>query len=269
MKLAILSGDGSLPLIVAIEAQKQKIDFHLYSLSEIIYKTNYKKIDFSKDITIVSILKFGQLLKILKEDKITDLVMVGKVKKDLLFKNKKFDLKGLKILKNLINRKDDTILNAIVKEFRKINIKVVPQSKYLQSLLLSAKVYSKKKPNEQDRKDILFGFKHAKKLGELDVGQTVVVKNESVLALEAIEGTDECILRGGKLSNGYGAVVCKTEKTKQNKLFDIPTVGLNTLKSMKESQCHCLAIEAKKTFVVDFDDFIKEANRMKIIFLAK
>ncbi|RME90963.1 MAG: LpxI family protein, partial [Candidatus Hydrogenedentota bacterium] len=171
-------------------------------------------------------------------------------------------------LQNLRDRKDDTILSQFTKELANRGIEVISQKLLLQSLLLPPGVYSKKQPDEKTQEDIDFGMDHAKKIGEWDIGQTVVVKDKSVLAVEAIEGTDECILRGGKLARKKGAVVCKAEKKHQDDRFDIPTVGLDTLKVMKRSGANVLAIEANKTFVVTPEEFVAQVNRLGFIFVA-
>jgi len=126
---------------------------------------------------------------------------------------------------------------------------------------------TKREPTEEERQDIEFGLLIAKELGRLDIGQTVVVKNRAVMALEAIEGTDACIIRGGKLANG-GAVVAKVAKPQQDNRFDVPTVGYKTIESMIEAGATALAIEADKTLLVERDKVIALAEEKGITIVA-
>ena len=267
-RLAIVCGSGVLPAIAAREAIAQGWSIQLYVVSEEEFAQQDGIEDLLQYCKTVTLTQARKTLLSFKKDNITDLIMLGKIKKEVLFKNLKFDLKTLWLLSRLINRNDDTIFYSIKKELEKININILPQSKFLKKLLMKKKVYSKKKPSKKDWKDIEFGLYYAKKIGALDIGQTVIVKNRTVLAVEAIEGTDLCIQRGGKLSRGKGAVVCKSAKAKQDARFDIPTVGMQTLQSMKESNCNILAIEADETFVVTPKEIIDFVDKNKMILVA-
>ena len=156
---------------------------------------------------------------------------------------------------------------TIVEELAKDGISVLDQTKYLKPLMPGPQVFTKKKPTEAQMADVAFGFKAAKAIGAMDLGQTVVVKNQAVMAVEAIEGTDACIRRGGSLARG-GAVVVKTAKPSQDTRFDMPAVGLTTLHSMEESDCAVLAIEAWHTLFAEKEAVLAEADRKGIVILA-
>lgn len=267
-RLAIICGSGLLPAIAAREAIAQGWSIQLYVVSEEEFAQQDGIEDLLQYCKTVTLTQFGNILRTLKKDSITDLIMLGKIKKEVLFKNPRFDLKTLWLLSKLINRNDNTIFYGIKKELEKIKINILPQSEFLKKLLMKKKVYSKKKPSKKDWKDIEFGLYYAKKIGALDIGQTVIVKNRTVLAVEAIEGTDLCIQRGGKLSHGKGAVVCKSAKAKQDARFDMPTVGMQTLQSMKESGCNILAIEADEIFAITPKEIIDFADKNKMILVA-
>jgi len=172
-----------------------------------------------------------------------------------------------KILKRLKNRKDDTIMLAIVDEIEREGFKVLDQTVYLKPFMPKVGVFSKAQPTEEQWADICFGFELAKQMGGLDIGQTVVVKHKAAMAIEAIEGTDKCILRGGELGRGE-AVVVKTEKPNQDVRFDVPAVGIKTLMSMIDSGCKVLAVEAEKTIFVQQQDVLDMANRHGIVICA-
>ncbi|MDH5718223.1 MAG: UDP-2,3-diacylglucosamine diphosphatase LpxI [Spirochaetia bacterium] len=266
--LGIIAGSGILPAITADEAIAKGINVKIYIIKE----GNFESLDIArkyKDISkFISITKVGHALKEFKKDNISHLIMIGKISKENLFKNLKFDLKTLWMLKNLTNRSDNTIFYALADEFFKYDIEFISQKIFLKNLFLPVKVYSKKKPSAQDLKDINYGMYYAKKIGKLDIGQTVVVRYESILAVEAIEGTDKCIERAGILSKGKGAVVCKTEKEKQDCRFDVPAIGITTLETMKKSGAHLLAFEAEKTLIVTPEEVIKKANELKLILVG-
>ena len=152
-------------------------------------------------------------------------------------------------------------------ELAKDGLHVLDQTKYLKLMMPGPGVFTRKKPTEQQLKDVAFGFKAAKLIGGMDLGQTVVVKNQAVMAVEAIEGTDACIKRGGQLARG-DAVVVKTAKPNQDLRFDVPAVGLTTLKSMEESGCRVLAIEAYRTIFAEKEKVLKEADKKGIVILA-
>ena len=145
--------------------------------------------------------------------------------------------------------------------------KVVDQTALIRPLMPAAGTLTRRQPTAEERKDMEFGFKMAKEIGRMDVGQTVVVKDLAVMALEAIEGTDACIRRGGQLARG-GAVVAKVAKPQQDKRFDVPAVGLTKLKTMVEVGAKALVIEAGETLLVEKDKVLQLADANDITIVA-
>ncbi len=218
----------------------------------------------------ISAFKLDKVIKTLVKENVKEVTMIGKVTKEWLYKSHTLpDLRALKLLNKLrkMNFKDDTITLAIVDELAKDGISVLDQTKYLKPLMPGPQVFTKKKPTEEEMADVRFGFETAKAIGALDLGQTVVVKGQAVMAVEAIEGTDACIKRGGALARG-GAVVVKTAKPQQDNRFDMPAVGLTTLRSMEESDCRVLAFEAYHTLFAEKEKVLAEANKKGIVILA-
>lgn len=212
--------------------------------------------------------KLNKILKTLHKENVVDITMLGKVTKELLFKGLSMpDLRALQLLNRLKNRKDDTIMLAIVDELEAEGFHVVDQTVYLQPLIPKVGVLTKKGPTKEQMEDIRFGFILAKQMGGLDIGQTVVVKHKAAMAIEAIEGTDACIVRGGSLGRG-DAVVVKTAKPNQDVRFDVPAVGRRTLESMIESNCRVLAIEAGRTIFVEQEEVLALANKKGITICA-
>jgi DUF1009 family protein len=169
----------------------------------------------------------------------------------------------MKLLFSLRDRSDDSILLAIARELKKDGISLLNTTDFTSTLLTPEGILTKEGPTENEWKDIAFGWKIAKEIGRLDIGQTVVVKNQAVMALEAIEGTDEAIRRGGRLS-GSGAVVIKVSKPQQDMRFDVPVVGLDTLRAMLDVQARVLAVETGKSIILKREILIREAGEAGI-----
>ncbi|MBI4848497.1 MAG: UDP-2,3-diacylglucosamine diphosphatase LpxI [Nitrospirae bacterium] len=262
--LAIIAGMGDLPKAVAVEAKNMGYRVVGIALQP---PADESLKPFVDDFHKINIGRFGGLISLLKKLSITNAVMAGKVPKGLLYKHKTSiipDMKAVKLLFSLMNRADDTIMKAVVSELEKNGIKLHNTTEFTSNLLAPEGALTKKKPSKDELKDIEFGWDIAKKMGGLDIGQTVVVKELAVMAIEAIEGTDEAIKRGGGLAK-KDAVVVKVSKPKQDMRFDVPVVGINTLHSMKSSGAKVLAVEAGKCIIVDKEKFVKEADKEGII----
>ena len=217
----------------------------------------------------ISVFKSDTVIKTFLKEGVTDVTMLGKVTKEHLYKKITTipDMRTIKLLNRLRDRKDDTIMLAIVEELEKEGLSVADQTKYMRSLMPPVGVMTERKPTEMEQLDIEFGFTLAKQMGTLDIGQTVVVKEQAAMAIEAIEGTDECIKRGGALGR-EGAVVVKTAKPNQDVRFDVPAVGMKTLESMISSNCKVLAMEAKRTIFVEQAAVLQKANELGIVICA-
>lgn len=265
MRVAVVAGYGVLPKLAAENLLKKGHSVLVVALDEAV------SIGFSDvqgiDLEKISVTQIGKLLKLLKKYNIESVLFAGKVNKTLIYSNLKFDLLAVKILAGLRNRKDDTVMDAICKLITENGMQIMDQTYALDSLYLAKGLYTKKKPTKEQEEDIAFGYDTAKELGRLDIGQTVVIKNKAVMALEAIEGTDLAIERGCKLAK-EGAVVVKCAKPSQDLRFDIPTVGVDTLKILSDNNGVVLAVEAGRTFVVDIDKCIRFADENNIVIVA-
>ncbi len=167
------------------------------------------------------------------------------------------------------DNKDDTLLLALIKEFESDGLTFASALDFCPELLMKAGVPTKRKLSAKEEADIAFGWELAKEMGRLDVGQSVAVREQAVLAVEAIEGTDEAILRAGQLCPRGGIVVVKVAKPTQDMRFDVPTIGCKTVESMHKAGARVLAIEANKTIVIDEPETIALADRYGITIVAK
>lgn len=260
-KLGLIAGMGELPIAVACEAKSHGYTICAIALEPLADKALSSHVD---EIKWVNVGKLGTIINSLKKSGIKEAVMAGKVSKTLLYKSKITpDLRAVKLLFTLKDRRDDSILLAIAKELADEGIELLDITLFSTGLLMPEGVLTKSKPSNDERKDIEFGWMMAKEIGRLDIGQTVVVKNRAVMAVEAIEGTDEAIKRGGKLA-GEGAVVVKVSKPNQDMRFDVPAVGLQTLSAMREVNARVLCVEAKKSLILNKDKLLEEAKKAGI-----
>lgn len=264
-RLGIIAGGGELPLIGMKEALSQGEDPIFLSVIE----SEFQFGAFPEREIPIHIGQIGRLLKLCKQNSIDRLLLLGKVKKEILFKNLKVDLKGISLLAKMYNRHDYSIFKTVADEFLKEGIEIISQKKYLQTLLLPEGRYTKKKLTKDELADVEFGMKYAEAMASMDVGQTVVVLDRVVLSVEAVEGTDAAIIRGGSFAKAkVRACVCKSSKPGQDDRFDLPTAGIGTLEIMKKNNCGTLAIRTGETIIVNPGEFIKTAEKYKIHILS-
>lgn len=264
-RIGIIAGSGALPIQIARDANHQGYEVFVIALEDIADKSIE---DVSNKTFWINIGRIGKIIGTLKDNNIDKVIIAGKVQKTLLYKSRITpDLRAIKILFSLKERTDDAILNAFSNELKSEGIDIIETAAFSPNLITPEGILTKSHPIKEELKDIGFGWRIAKEIGRLDIGQTVVVKGGAVMAVEAIEGTDEAIIRGGKLG-GEGTVVVKVSKPHQDMRLDVPTVGLNTLESMIEVKARVLAIEAGKTIIVDRERFIQTANAAGISVLG-
>ncbi len=265
-KVGLIAGIGNLPVEFMRAAQHEGYEVVVIS----VVTEGAPELQAEADAYYqISVFKSDTVIKTFLKEGVADVTMLGKVTKEHLYKKITTipDMRTIKLLNRLRNRKDDTIMLAIVEELEKEGLSVADQTKYMRSLMPPVGVMTKRQPTEVEQLDITFGFTLAKQMGALDIGQTVVVKEHAAMAIEAIEGTDECIKRGGALGR-EGAVVVKTAKPNQDVRFDVPAVGMKTLESMIAGNCKVLAMEAKRTIFVEQEAVLQKANELGIVICA-
>jgi DUF1009 family protein len=264
--LAIIAGEGKLPSILARSARKAVSHLVTLSLSPESYAGCQP---FSDAIYQIAPGQLGRNLKLLRQENVSQVVFIGKVPKLKLLRNiHKLDWMAIRELSKLPNFSDDTIQFAMGDLIESLGMKVLPQSDFLKHLFPSYGVKTACSPDASEYTDIDYGLAIAKEIARLDIGQTVIVKDQMVLAIEAIEGTDKSIVRAVELA-GRPVVVVKVAKPDQDPRFDVPAVGVSTLRSMvAKKPGGVLAIEAGKTMMVEEEEMIKFANEHKISIVA-
>ena len=264
-RLGILAGAGKLPVECARAAKN--LGYEVYAIG-LLADSDPQIAQFTKDFQFISVAQLDAVFNYLVQNQIKQVTLIGKVTKELLFNGAVIpDARMIQLIMSLPDRKDDTIMMAFVRELAKAGIQTFDQTKLIRKLMPRRGTITQREPTEIERQDMEFGFRIAKELGRLDIGQTVVVKNRAVMALEAIEGTDACIERGGILAHG-GAVVAKVSKPQQDNRFDVPTVGYRTIENMAKAGATALAIEAGKTLLVEREQMIAFADEKGISIVA-
>ena len=256
--LGLIAGNGKFPLVFIKQAKKKGEKIVAIALHD---ETD-KSIESLADKTYwINVGQLSKLAEILKKENIKRCVMAGQVKHTKLFSVKP-DLKAIALLAKLKSKTADSILSAVCDELKKDGVDFLPSDIYLTEFIAKKGNLTKIKPDKEQNEDIGFGFKIAKEIAKLDIGQTVCVKDKSIIAVEAMEGTDECIKRAGKITDNF--IVVKVARPNQNMRFDIPVIGLKTVETLKESKVSVLAVESGKTLILEIDEVLKKADENKI-----
>lgn len=260
-KIGIIAGGGQFPHLFCEAAQKEGRKVYIAGHKG---ETSSDLEQVADGFCWVKLGQLGKILKFFKKEGITETVFLGTITKTRIFRDIFPDLRGLTLWNKIDIKQDDAILRAIAGELEKDGIKVLESTCYLQGLLFPEGVLTKKRPNAAQQNDIRFGFQMAKAIGDLDIGQCVVVRDQTVLAVEAIEGTDAAIRRGGALGHEM-AVVVKVRKPDQDFRFDLPAIGLQTIESMKEVKAKVLAVEKGQSLLFDGEKVIEAADKAGLI----
>jgi hypothetical protein len=263
--LGIIAGNGIYPRLLADSARKAGV-------KKIVAAAFSGETDSSleQQVDLVEWMRVGQLSRLLKcfqGQKIHHAVMAGQIAPKNLF-DLRPDWKALLMLARLKQRNAESIFTAIADELAKIDVQLLPATSFLEDFLAPAGLIAGPKLSRREEEDVDLGWKTAKEIARLDVGQTVVVKNGTVLAVEGFEGTNEAIKRGGALAR-EGAVMIKVSKPNQDMRFDVPVVGVETIRVASEAQVRVIALEAGKTLLLDRNAIIDLAERTKISIVAR
>lgn len=263
-KIGVIVGDGEFPLLFMKEAKKNKIPIYPIGLFKSVNE-EIKKIDNYAEFNIGNI---GEIVRYLLSNDIRKVVMLGKVEKKLIFEDLILDKYGERIMEMVPDKKDETLLFAIIGFLRLNKIKVLPQNYLMNRFIFENKCYTENFPNFEDEKTIKIGIEAAKALSRVDAGQTVICRDSSVIAIEGIEGTDETIKRAGKYSDKENILV-KMSRPQQDMRVDIPTIGLQTLKNAYENNIKGIVAEAGKMMFLNQEECIEFANKNKMFIVGK
>ena len=216
----------------------------------------------------VSLGQLGKCIKLLKAAGVSQAVMAGQVRHVKIFSGIIPDLTLLSVLRRLKARNTDALISAVADVLRDEGIELLDSTLFLAPLLARPGVLSARAPDERERADFEFGYRMADAIAALDIGQTVAVKDKAVVAVEAMEGTDEVIGRAGRLA-GPGVCVIKVAKPNQDMRFDVPVIGIATIQAMRTAGANALSIDAGRTLVLDGDAFLRAADEAGIVVVGR
>jgi hypothetical protein len=273
--VGILAGWGRYPFVVAEALKRAGCEVYCLGVKD---HADPRLSELADEFGWVGLAKLGAAIRWFRRRGVTRATMAGKIHKVLLFQPRLWlrHLPDWRTIRRFWphfvtlrkDNRDDTLLGAVIDEFAMDGIHFAPATDFAPDLLVQAGLLSQRGPSAAQRKDIAFGWNLAKEMGRLDVGQSVAVKGQAVLAVEAIEGTDACIRRAGSLCKAREFTIVKVAKPQQDMRFDVPTIGLGTLETMVESGGRVLAVEAGKTILLDQRQVIEFANRHRLVVVA-
>lgn len=262
--IGLIAGGGRFPLLFAESARRAG---HRVVAAAHVRQTDPALEKVVDACTWVKLGQFGKVLEALRGGGATGIVMLGAITKARFFRDAMLDGLGVALLAKVAVRNDDNLLRAIAAALEERGLQVLDPTPFLADRLAPEGVLGRHRPTDAELEDARYGLELARAIGRLDLGQTVVVKDRCAIAVEALEGTDACIRRGGELAK-EGAVVVKAVKPQQDRRFDLPAVGPDTVDVLAEAKARVLAVETGATLVMDLDRMVEKADRAKIVLLG-
>jgi UDP-2,3-diacylglucosamine hydrolase len=265
-RYGLIAGNGRFPFLVLEAARSQGIDMVVAAIKE---ETSPDIERQARTVHWLSLGQLGKLIKTFKAEGVNKAIMAGQVKHKQIFSGILPDLKMMQVLASLATRNTDSLIGAVARVLEDEGIHLIESTLFLEPLLPRPGVLTKRPPSEDEQKDLEYGYKLARELGRLDVGQTVVVADAACVAVEAMEGTDAVIQRAASLANGRALRVVKLAKPNQDLRFDVPVIGIPTVEVLRRAGATAMAIEAGKTLMIDRDELLREADTAGITIVAR
>ena len=264
-KIGLIAGNRKFPLLFAQSARKQGCQIIAIAIKGDTSPKLKKLVD---KIYWIGLAEFGKMFDILKAQGVQEVVMAGQVSPHRLFSKEITKSQELKeILQNLKDKKTDTLFKAVAQKLEAAGLTLLDSTLFVEEYLPKKGTLTKHEPDFNTWEDVYFGLTLAKAVASLDIGQTVAVKSKAIVAVEAFEGTDNLIRRAGKIGRGK-IVIVKVSKPNQDMRFDIPVIGLNTIKNLAKAKAKCLAFEAGKTLFIDQEESLRYADKKGIAIVA-
>jgi len=268
-RIGLIAGNGSFPFLALRGARSLGHDVTVVAVKEEAFPAIEDEArTLGAEVHWVSLGHLGRCIKILKSAGVSQAVMAGQVKHARIFSGIVPDLTLLSVLTKLKARNTDALISAVADLMRGEGIELLDSTAFLDPLVAREGVLTRRAPDDEERADIEFGYGMADAIAGLDIGQTVAVKNRAVVAVEAMEGTDEVITRAGTLANG-GARIVKVAKPGQDMRFDVPVIGLTTVDVMRATGATALSIDAGRTLVLDGDRVFSAADAAGIAIVGR
>jgi UDP-2,3-diacylglucosamine hydrolase len=261
-KYGLIAGNGRFPSMVLEGARARGVEIAVAAIKE---ETSPDVEKLASRVEWIGVGQLGKMLNFFKRENVTHAIMAGQVKHHQIFRlNALPDLRMVKMLARLATKNTDSLLGAVADELAGEGITLVDSTTFLDKYLAVEGVMGKRAPNKEEYTDIEFGLGIAREVARLDIGQTIAVKDQAVVAVEAMEGTDAVILRAGEITRNRSFVVVKVAKPNQDMRFDVPVIGIPTLETMKQAGATAIHITAKKTLLFDKEELLALADKYRI-----
>jgi UDP-2,3-diacylglucosamine hydrolase len=268
-RIGLIAGNGRFPFLVLQGARSLGHDVTIVAIREEAFTELERTArEAQADFHWVSLGQLGKCIKILKTGGISQAVMAGQVKHVKIFSGIMPDLTLVSVLTRLKARNTDALIAAVADVMRGEGIELMDSTTFLQPLLARPGTLTDRIPNEQEHEDFQFGYRIADAIAALDIGQTIAVKHKAVVAVEAMEGTDEVIGRAGHLA-GPGVRIVKVAKPNQDMRFDVPVIGLATIQAMRIAGASALSVDAERTLILDGEHVFRSANEAGIAIVGR
>jgi hypothetical protein len=268
-RIGLIAGNGRFPFLVLDAARRLGHDLTVVAIREEAFpEIEEAARQGGADLHWVSLGQLGRCIDILRAAGVSEAVMAGQVKHTKLFSGIVPDLTLLSVLTRLRAKNTDALIAAVAEVMRDHGIALLDSTGFLRPLMAGAGTLSRRAASGAETADLDFGYRMADALAGLDIGQTIVVKDRAVVAVEAMEGTDEVIERAGRLG-GTGTRVVKVAKPNQDMRFDVPVVGVRTIESMRRAGATAISIDAGRTLVVDGQAFVDAADAAGIAVVGR
>jgi len=264
-KYGLIAGNGSFPFMVLQSARQQNIDVVVAAIKE---ETSSDIESLGYPVHWLGLGELGKLIKIFRSCGIRKAIMAGQVKHVQIFGSSFPDLTMIRLLASLKQKNTDSLIGGVARVLEDAGISLLDSTALLKPHMVSAGILTRRGLRESERGDVEYGRPIARQIASMDLGQTIVLRDRAVVAVEAMEGTDAVIRRAGDLVQRKGLTVIKVSKPRQDMRFDIPVVGLSTIKSMIAYGATALVIDAERTLVLDKEEMLKEANAKDIAVVA-
>ena len=264
MRYGLIAGNGKFPFLVLEGARRAGVSLAVAAIRE---ETDPAIEKVAESLTWIGIGQLGKMIRFFKREGVGQAIMAGQVKHVQIFSGALPDVRMLKMLISLPRRNTDALIGGIAAELAREGIELIDSTFFLRDQLPAEGVLTRRAPNERERGDIEYGLEVAREIARLDLGQTIVVRGRACVAVEAMEGTDACVLRAGSLVRGR-LVVVKVAKPNQDMRFDVPVVGVPTVEALVEAGATCLCITAGKTLMFDREEMLALADRQRIAVVA-
>jgi DUF1009 family protein len=270
MHSGLIAGNGRFPFLVLDAARAQGHDVTIVAAKEETFpELNDAAKRHGAAIHWISLGQLGTCINLLKDAGASHAVMAGQVRHTKIFAGGIIpDLAFLSVLRQLTSKNTDGLIGAVANVLRDNGIELMDSTSLIEPLLARSGVLTRRAPTEDERKDFEFGYRMADAIAALDIGQTIAVKHQAVVAVEAMEGTDEVIGRAGHLA-GPGVRIVKVAKPKQDMRFDVPVVGIATIQAMRVAGANALSVDAGRTLMIDGDGIITSADEAGITIVGR